>query len=287
MKKVIKLSIIILSIFLMTGCFKKDELSNNDVYTTTYPITYLANYLYGTEKNINSIYPNGATVTTYELTDKQKENYSKGALFIYNGLTNELETAREFLNKNKKLLLIDVSYGLKIENNIEELWLSPNNFIMLAKNIKNNLIDYTTSKVVSENIENKYKALQENLSYMDADLRNIATVSKASGKNIIVSSSNKLKFLEKYGFSIINLSSDTLSETSIKNAFKNKNYKDIYLCSTDEKSNLIAELESSYGANIINVNMMNTLTDEDANSNKDYITIEKEFIENIRNTALN
>ena len=114
--------------FCLSGCLKEDKLTNNNVYTSIYPIQYLTNYLYGTEKNVTSIYPNGADVSKYKLTNKQKETYSKGALFVYNGLTNEKELAREFLNDNKDMLLIDVSYGLNYEKNIEELWLSPNNY---------------------------------------------------------------------------------------------------------------------------------------------------------------
>lgn len=286
MKKIIKLSIFVITLFSITGCFGKDVLANNNVYTTIYPTQYLTNYLYGTEKNVASIYPNGADVSTYELTSKQKETYSKGALFIYNGLTEEKELAKEFLNKNKNMLLIDVAYGLNYEETVEELWLSPNNYLMLAKTIKNNLLEYTTSKVVSENIEKKYKELEETLSYMDADLRSIASSAIMDGNPIIITSSNKLNFLKKYGFSIIDLSSEGINEASIKSNFKNGTYKDIYLCNTDTKTDLITSLESDYKANIIEVNMLYTLTDTDVANNENYETIMTKFIDNIRNTAL-
>lgn len=286
MKRVSKIIILILCLICLSGCFKEDQLINENVYTTIYPIQYLTNYLYGNEKTVTSIYPNGADISKYELTNKQKESYSRGALFIYNGLTTEKELAREFLNDNKAMLLIDVSYGLKYDNNIEELWLSPNNYLMLAKNIKNNLLDYTTSKVVSDNIETKYKELEETLSYMDADLRNIASLAVMDGNPILIVSSNKLKFLENYGFELIVLDNESLNTATIKSNFKNGNYKDIYLCSTDTKSEFITELETNYKANIINVNMLYTLTDSEAANNENYETIMNTLIDNIRNTAL-
>jgi len=286
MKKIIKICSLLLVIICISGCLKEDKLTNENVYTTIYPIKYLTEYLYGEEKNISSIYPNGADVSKYELTSKQKETYSKGALFVYNGLTEEKELAREFLNDNKNILLIDVSYGLKVENNIEELWLSPNNFLMLAKNIKNNLMEYTTSKVTKENIEKKYHEIEEKLSYMDADLRSIASSAIMDGNPTIIASSSKLKFLEKYGFEVLALDSDSINQATIKNNFKNGSDKDIYLCSSDSKSDLIEELEKDYKANIINVNMMGTLTDSEAANNETYETIMEAFIENIRNTAL-
>ena len=286
MKKISNLIIVILMVFTLTSCFSKDKLSNEHVYTTTYPTYYLTNYLYGAEKEVKSIYPTGADIHTYELTANQKENYHKGALFVYNGLTNEKELAREFLNDNEDILLIDVAYGLNYKNSIEELWLAPNDYLMLAKNIKNNLIDYTTSKTVAENIEKRYKELEETLSYMSADLRNIGSTAIMDGNPTIVTSSNKLKFLEDYNFNVIALDDESVTDATIKSNFNSKRYKDIYLCDNDEKTDLIADLEENYGANIINVKMMYTLTDKEVEDNEDYLTIMKDFIENIRNTAL-
>ncbi len=286
MKKIIMIVALSLTMLTLTGCFSDDKLSNDNVYTTIYPINFLTNYLYGEEKTVTSIYPSGADVESYKLTDKQKETYLKGALFVYNGLTKEKELAQEFLNNNKKILLIDVSYGLKYENDISELWLSPNNYLMLAKNIKNNLIDYTTSKTVIENIDIKYKKLEEELSYMDADLRNIASTAFRDGNNTLIVSSDKLKFLENYGFEVIILDSDNVNVATIKSNFKSEKYKNIFLCDSDTKSDLIKDLETNYKANIINVSMMTTLSDDKVVANETYLTIMEDFIENIRNTAL-
>ncbi len=286
MNKLIKLISLICIMFCLSGCFKEDTLSNDNVYTTIYPIKYLTDTLYGEHKAISSIYPNGANISKYELTKKQKEVYSSGALFIYNGITNEKELAREFLKKNKNILLIDASYNLKYDTDIEELWLSPNNYLMLAKNIKNNLSEYTTSKVVKESIEEKFKELEEKLSYIDADLRSIASSAKNDGNPLIITSSSKLNFLKKYGFEVLNLSNSTISESIIKSNFKNMNYQDIYLCNTDIKTDLIKDLETNYGANVIMVNTMETLTDEEVANKENYETIMNTFIENIRNTTL-
>jgi len=286
MKKVFKLCTLILFMFCLSGCFKEDKLTNNNVYTTIYPVQYLTNYLYGDTRTVSSIYPAGADVLNYKLTKKQKDTYEKGALFVYNGLTNEKELAREFLNTNKDMLLIDVSYGLSYEYSLEELWLSPNNYLMLAKNIKNNLMDYTASKLIQETLESKYKELEEMLSYMDAELRSIASLAVMDGNPVIIVSSNKLEFLKNYGFEVINLASENLAEATLKSNFRKGNYKDIYLCNTDKKSELIKELEDNYDANIIDVNVMYTLNDTDSKNGENYETITKKLIENIRSTTL-
>ena len=284
MKKILKVLIVGLFMLSLSGC-SEDKLTNNEVYATIYPIEYLTDYLYGEERNVSSIYPRGANVEDYELTDMQKENYSQGGLFVYNGLTNEKELAREFLSNNRDILLIDVSYGLNFEYAIEELWLSPNNFLMLAKNIRDNLIDYTNSTVLIESIEARYAEIEETLSFMDAELRSVATEAKSDGNPTLVVSSNKLAFLENYGFNIISLDED-ISEESIEDAFDEGTLTDIYLCDTDEETDFISSLESDYDANIIRVDTLYTLTDEEASNNETYLTIMRDFIDNIRNTTL-
>ena len=283
MKKFFKGLLLGMFMLSLSGC-GEEALVNNDVYTTIYPTLYLTEFLYGEDRNVLSIYPSGADVGSYELTDMQKENYSKAGLFVYNGLTNEKELAREFLNNNPELLLIDVSYGLNYEYAIEELWLSPNNYLMLAKNIKNNLLDYTTSTVLKENIEDRYKEIEEELSFMDAELRSVAMEAKSDGNATLVVSSNKLLFLENYGFQVIVLGDE--ENESIRELFDDGDVSDIYLCDIDQKNDFITSLESEYDANIINVDTMYTLTDEEASGNKTYLTIMREFIDNIRNTTL-
>lgn len=284
MRKFFKFLVLGSLMLFLSGC-GEDSLKNSQVYTTVYPIEYLVNYLYGEESNVSSIYPKGADVETYELTDKQKENYSKGKLFVYNGLTSEKELAREFLNQNSDLLLIDVAYGLNYEYALEELWLSPNNFLMLAKNIRNNLVDYTTSTVTVEAIEQKYEEIEETLSFMDAELRSVATDAKKDGTSTLIVSSSKLAFLENYGFNVIILNGD-INEDSLKNAFDEGTYTDVYLCDTDEKTEFITSLEEDYEANIISVDTLYTLSDDEANNNENYLTIMRDFIDHIRNTTL-
>ena len=155
---------------------------------------------------------------------------------------------------------------------------------MLAKNIKNNLLDYTTSTVLKENIEDRYKEIEEELSFMDAELRSVAMEAKSDGNATLVVSSNKLLFLENYGFQVIVLGDE--ENESISELFDDGDVSDIYLCDIDQKNDFITSLESEYDANIINVDTMYTLTDEEASGNKTYLTIMREFIDNIRNTTL-
>lgn len=281
------MAILLCSIVLLTsGCFEKNNLDHAKIYTTIYPISYFTEVLYGSHSSITSIYPDGANVTEYSLTDKQKSEYSQSDLFIYNGQTDEKQIAKDFSNANRKLQIIDVTYGLKYKHGVEELWLSPSNALMLASNIQSNLENLISSKFVNEEIIKNYKELEETLSLKDAEIRNIAR-NAARGKSHLIVSSNMFKFLEEYGFQITSLE-DNSSEESLnilKRNFSNGTYKYLFIRDSDDQAGAIQDLKAS-GANIIVVNTMTTLTDENRNNNDNYLTIMQEFIENIKNTVL-
>jgi ABC-type Zn uptake system ZnuABC Zn-binding protein ZnuA len=47
MKKTKLLLLAILSTTFLTGCFKRDNMDNITIYTTTYPLHYLVEQIYG------------------------------------------------------------------------------------------------------------------------------------------------------------------------------------------------------------------------------------------------
>lgn len=281
MKKII---ILIMLIFGLSGCsFKKNNLEEAKIYTTIYPVKYIIEYLYGENSEIESIYPVGVNLEEYELTDKQVDNYSECDLFAYIGLGKEKEIAKKLLNKNNKLLIIDATYGLNYNEDIKELWLAPNNFLMLSKNIKNSLNEYLDNSFKEEEVTKKYDKLYEEVSWIDAELRSIAKTAKENENNTIVISSNVFKYLETYGFNVISLEDIELSNsenaiTDIKNKFKNSTYKSILKLNSEGNTELINELTSKYKAKAVTIN--DIVTNSDSASN--YVTIQYENISAIR-----
>ena len=286
-KKIIFTFLSILAVFLLTGCFDTNNLDGSNITTTVYPIEYLVDRLYGEHSNITSIYPNDVDISKYELTEKQVEKYSKEtSLFIYNGLSNEKEIAKTFINENKKIQIIDVSYGLKYKYGIEELWLNPNNYLMLANTIKNDLEELSSSKYAAEEIEQNYATLEEDLTTLDAELRNIAEAAKNNNNETIVIAFNSLGFLERYGFEVINISSENNITSSIKNKFKNKTYTKIFVADKNKVSDSIKDLVDNYQAELIEINTMDTLTDQERNNKDNYLTIMNDFITKLSDTVL-
>lgn len=289
MKRIFKgLFLIGLVLMLSTSCIKRDDMENIDIYTTIYPINYIIERLYGNYSTINSIYPTGVDIDNYEFTDKQLNDFSNGTLFIYNGLSNEKQVARKLININRELKIIDVAYGLKNEygeDDSSELWLSPNNYLMLATTLKNNLIDYIDNNYIKDEIEKNYKKLQEELSLIDAEMRTIASSSAQKSKNTIIVAQNSLKYLENYGFNVISLEDSKNYTNQLKSNFDSETYK--YIFSLDGKTNdKVDDLVKNHKAQIVTVNTMKVLSDEEVKNNEDYINITRTFIKNLSDVVL-
>ena len=278
MKK-IKLLFVILGVILLSGCnITKDSMEDIEIYTTLYPIKYLINSLYGTNGTINSIYPSGVDVNDFELSDKKLKEYSKTDLFVFNSLDRDRDIAVKMINENKNLKVIDVSMGMTYDNNIEELWLNPYNYLMMAENTKNGLLEYVSNPYLISNtegtgIEDKYEVLKYDLSRLDADIKE--SISLAKYKTVVVDS-NLFKYLEKYNLNVISLEeNEVLKENTIdevKKLIRNGNIKYIYSAGS-ETNNTCKNLINTYNLELVTINTMNSIDGGITNSNEDYITI--------------
>lgn len=286
-KKLILIALLTFIFFNITGCFDNNNLEGANITTSTYPVEYLVTRLYGEHSTISSIYPNDTTVSSYDLTEKQIKTFAKETdLFVYNGLTKEKEIAKQILNKNKKMQILDVSYGIKYHYGVEELWLNPNNYLMLANTVKNDLIDLTDNKYAGEEIEKHYETLEEDLSLLDTELRNIAESAKKANSQVIVVADDSFGFLNDYGFEVVNITNENNITSTIKNKFKNKEYTHILVNGSKNVKDAIRDLVDNYEATLVTVDTMETLTDEQRKNNDNYLSIMNDFLTNIANITL-
>lgn len=282
MKKWLSLAFMTCVILCSTGC---NNLENATIYTTVYPVEYLVETLYKDHSTSSQIYPDGADIKNYEITDKLIEKFSSGSLFVYNGVTEEKQIAKALVNKRKKLKIIDTTYSLKYKYGVEELWLSPSNYLMLATNLKDGLEEQIGTKYINEEIEGNFKKLEETLSIMDAEIRSIAKEAQKRNQNTIITSSNVFKFLNDYGFEVISLEdyeANSASLNSLKNNFKSGSYKYILSKVIDENTERVNEIKSQCGATVVTIPMMHTLTEENKKNNDNYLTIMNQFVEDLK-----
>lgn len=282
MKKVFIL-ISVLSVFFTTGCLKRDTMEDITIYTTVYPFEYVTNYLYGENSTVFSIYPDGAVVSEYELTDKQIKDYSKSELFIFNGLNDEKDYVTKFFEHNKNIKIIDTTSSMEIDNRVEELWLNPSNLLMLAQNIKRGFEEYINNHYLKNSIEENYEQLKIDISNLDARMSSI--LDEATSNTIVVSDDLFL-FLTKYGFNVISLDKDTVTDKNIQEAkslIKNKKINYIFVPVNEEVSKTIEGLIEGTDVQLSYVHTLSTITETERNNKKDYISIMNDNIELLKN----
>lgn len=273
------LLVLLIAILLLSGCsFTKDSMEDITVYTTIYPVKYLIDSLYGEYSTIYSIYPSGINPNEFELSEKKLKEYANTDLFVFNSLDIDRDFAVDMININKDLKIIDISLGMIYDNDIEELWLNPYNYLMMAQNTKNGLLEYVDNPYLISNndktgIEDKYEELKYDLSRLDADMKE--DISLATYKTIVVDN-DVFKFLEKYDLKVISLEeNDNLNENTInevKKLINNKQIKYIY-SSKNETNETCKKLIDNYGLELITLNTMNTIDGGITNSNESYLTV--------------
>ena len=274
MKKLITLLLITTSI-LTSGCLKRDNLENIEIYTISYPIEYITNRLYGEHSTVKSIYPDGVIIDSYELTDKQIKDYSNSSLFIFNGLAPEKKYVAPMFEHNKKIKIIDTTLSMDYENYIEELWLNPSNFLMLAQNIKIGFNEYINNHYLKNDIDEKYEELKVEVSNLDAKIK--LMVESSTDKTIVVSD-DLFKFLEdKYGLTVISLEeNDNLTDKTkadVINLINSGKISYIFTTQNKEINNTVNEIKEQTNVELVELKTVANLTEEERKNKDDYFTL--------------
>lgn len=280
MKK-IKLILLTIIFFSLTGCFKEKTMDNITITTSVYPIDYVVNYLYGDHSKIYSIYPTDSDIINFKVTDVLLDEYSKNDLFIFNGLTKEKDYLKKMAKNNKKLKIIDATSDIPVEFSMEELWLDPNKLLTIASNIKNGFIEYIKKTYLLNDVKKNYEKLKIDLTSLDG--RYYSSSKNATNKNIIVSD-DAFKYLEKYGINVISLDKDTKTDKDINNALnllKNKNNSYIFIKYGETVSEEINNIIKETGCTTIELYTLTNLHDILLDKN-DYITLMDQNLENLK-----
>lgn len=285
-KKLILLCAIL--VFVTTGCFKRDNMEDITIYTSVYPIEYITTVLYGENATINSIYPNGIIVDKYTLTEKQLEDYGKADLFIFNGLSIEKDYIKPMFESNKNLKIIDASASIEYDNRIEELWLDPSNFLMIAQNVKTGFDEYITNQYLKNEINENYKQLKIDVSSLDAKIQMM--IADAEDKRIVVTD-NLFKYLEKYNFEIISLDEDETNLDKnvaiVKKMIADGELKYIYSIKNENINDTVNSVIADTEVEILELHSLSNLDDSEIKAKKDYLTIMNENVELLKEQLYN
>ena len=279
MKK-IKILFIVVILLGLTGCFRNDSMDDINILTSSYPIEYVVNKLYGNHSTITSIYPKDDDIINFEVTNVLLEQYSDNELFIFNGLSDEKDYVKKMLKENQDLKIIDVSSNMNFEYSLEELWLDPNNLLTIANNIKKGFEEYINSTYLTNEISENYENLKIELTGLDG--KYYSTVKNSSNTNIIVSD-DAFMFLEKYGIKVISLDPDTAKDKNFSDAkevLRNGTCDYIFI-KYKEDSNEINKFVEQTGAKKLELYSMTNFKDIDVEKSN-YITLMNQNLENLK-----
>lgn len=275
MKKIATILLTLTMLISTSGCLKRDNLEDIDIYTTSYPIEYITNRLYGKHSTVKSIYPDGIIIDQYELTDKQIKDYSNASLFIFNGLATEKNYVAPIFEYNQKIKIIDTTLSMDYENYIEELWLNPSNFLMLAQNIKIGFNEYINNHYLKNDIEEKYEELKVEVSNLDAKIK--LMVESSTNKTIVVAD-DLFKFLEdKYGLTVISLEeNDNLTDKTkadVVNLITSGEISYIFTTQNREINETVNEIKNATNVELVELKTIANLTEEERKNKDDYFTL--------------
>ena len=274
-KKIGKIAFLGVAIMLSaTGC-KSDDMEDIEIYATNYPNEYIIERLYGDHAKISNIYPDGVDVNDYDFTNKQKRDFASKDLFIYTGLVErERELTVDLLDYNNDLRIIDSSYVLDNDYNMEEVWLDPSFMLMMSQNVRIGLDEYIENNYLKDEIDENYEDLKVDISELDANIR--LTVENAPYKTI-VATDNNYKFLEKYGVTVYILNDDTSEKdlVTINDLIEEGSITKIFSYEDVETTTNVQNLINTYPNNleIVNSNRITVLTESERETNADYITL--------------
>ena len=265
-----------------TGC-TSDTMEDIEIIVTNYPNEYVIKYLYGDHSTITSIYPDGVDTSNYKVSKKQKNEYSKKDLFVYNGLIEkERNLALDLLAINPDLKIIDTAYVLETDYSPEELWLNPSSLLMMSQNVRLSLDEYVSSTYLAKEIDEDYDKLKIILSEVDAEYRLAAD--STNNKTIVVSNS-ALKYLEKFGLTVICIDSDATQKdlSDAENLIKDDSIDYIFKFKGDENNeNVTKLLEENEGVQVLEIHKLDNITDEERSEGKNYVDIMKDNLELIK-----
>lgn len=284
MKRIVNIFILAILVFSLTGCLKRDTMEDITIYTTNYPTEYITKRLYGEYSTINSIYPDGVNIKNYKLTEKQIQDYSSADLFIFNGLSKEKDYVEPMRKINKDLKIIDTTLYMEYNNSIEELWLDPSNFLMMAQNIKTGFNEYIDSYYLNNKIEENYEELKVEASNLDAKIKEIISNGNST---TIVASSNLFKYLEKYGVTVYSLDENNSDVNAIYNKavsmINSGEIKYVFTIANEDSNSTVKKLISNTGVETQEWNTLSNLTETQRTNNEDYFTIMNSNLELLKN----
>lgn len=302
-KTVIAIIILLLSGMVLPGCTGTKVRSAEQsiiIYTSFYPMYFLASEIAGDKASVISMVPAGAEPHDWEPTPKMAVELNKADMLIYNGAGMEpwIDNILTIINKDRTKV-VDASEGielLKSEEHSEEeeshehgiydphIWVSPIRAMQQAQTIYEALIGIDPAN--SDYYGKNKNELDSKLTKLGKD---IWDASKSFKSNVIVVSHEAFGyFANDYGLKQVAIRGINPQEepspskmAELARECRDKKVKYIFFERLTSPK-LSETLAREVGAETLVLNDAAGLSEEDIKSGKDYITVMYENLENLK-----
>ena len=238
-----KLFPILLILLVLAACSnEQDSTDDSDltIYTTVFPLTSFVEQIAGDTVNVESIYPPGVDMHSYEPTQKDMMSYSDGDLFMTT--SNELDpvaaSIADTIKKDTEIVetAADIDTGAFLESQHAHehehgededhededahdhshgstdphIWLSPDLAIEMAEAVKNSLAEHKpeSADMYNENFE----ILKSDIEEIDEQL--LAITENTVNTDVYISHESIGYLAHQYGFQQIGISGLSNQEPS-------------------------------------------------------------------------
>lgn len=290
MKKIISI-MAIFAVVLLAACGQTNKESNQDgklkVYTTVFPFKSLIQQIGGDHVQVESIYPNGIDIHSFEPTQKDTMKIAKGDLFVY--ASDDLDPvsakiAKVIKEDGKKLQALknvdehDLLAGEEHEHEHEHkghdghdhgahdphVWLDPEMNKAFAKAVKDELIK--KDKKNKDTYEKNYNKVLKDIESIDKKLKDIT---KNKKHDTVYISHDSLGYLaHRYDFKqsgVSGMNNEEPSQSDIINMVNsiNKSKAQYILYEQNIPSKITDIVKEKTKAKTAKFHNMSVLTDKD------------------------
>ncbi|MBC1812222.1 zinc ABC transporter solute-binding protein [Listeria booriae] len=308
------LSTLLVAAVFLAGCGDNSDAQKKDndkltVYTTVYPLQYLASQIGGTYVDAHSVYPAGSDAHSFDPTQKDMMNIADSDLFFYIGLGMEgfVDKAKQSLkNENVKFAVTTDNLHLPTMSHEEEheheededghdhgdinphVWLDPNYMITMAATVRDNLSKELPAQ--KETFNKNYEKVVSQLKTLNTDYKTMANTAKH--KDFVTAHAAYGYWEKEYGLKQIPIAGISTSDepsqkklTTIVNTIKSEKIPYILL-EQNTNSKIADVIQKETDTKTLKLHNLETLTQKDIDAKRDYMSIMKDNLAALK-TALN
>lgn len=228
---------LITALLFLTACSNSSEEDNSklNIYTTVFPLTSFVEEIGGDTVEVESIYPAGADMHSYEPTQKDMMEYADGNIFMMtsNDLDPIAKNITDTINEDTNVIettanineddLISTSHDDHDHEHDDDhdhehgsgdphIWLNPNLAIIMAESVKDALIDAQPEH--SDMYEENFNNLRTDLEDIDKQLTEITEDPVYT--DVYISHESLGYLAEQYGFHQVGINGLSNQEPSQK-----------------------------------------------------------------------